>query len=222
MRLLILGGTGPAGLQLIQQALAANHILVILARSPQKLPQDISSHPSVTVVEGQLTDADAISKAVQGVHAVLSALGPPVGVVGAITYSSHTPLAHAYSTLVAAMKEHNVNRLILLGTASMKDEHDQFSARFAALVSGVAILAHHAYRDVVAIGEVVRGEGKDLAWTIARVPVLTSDASTAVIAGYIGDGKVNTTLPRAAFAAFVLKELEENQWCRKAPLISSP
>jgi len=222
MRLLILGGTGPAGLQVIQQALAANHVLVILARSPQKLPQDIADHPSVTVIKGELTDAEAISQAVKGVHAILSALGPPTRVFTALTYPSNTPLAHAYTTVVAAMKEHDVKRLILLGTASMKDEHDHFSARFAAMVSGVAILAHHAYRDVVAIADVVRGEGQDLMWTIARVPLLTSDTKTDVVAGYIGDSKIGTTLSRAAFAAFVLKELEENQWCKKAPLISSP
>ena len=223
MRLLILGGTGPAGIQLIQQALEADHVVVILARSPQKLPKDISEHPSVTVIEGQLTDAEVISRAMQGVHAVLSALGPPVGVIAALTYSSHLPLAHAYSSIIAAMKQHNVKRLLLLGTTSMKDEHDHFSARFAALISGVAVFAHHAYRDVVAIGAVVRGdEGRDLIWTIARVPILTSSGSKAVVAGYVGDGKTGTTLPRAAFAAFVLKELEENQWCRKAPLISSP
>ena len=222
MRLLILGGTGPAGLQLIQQALEANHILVILARSPHKLPQDVSDNPSVTIIEGQLTDAEVISQAVKGVHAILSALGPPVGVIGALTYSSHTPLAHAFSLIIAAMKEHDVQRIILLGTTSIKDENDHFSARFSALIGGVAILAHHAYRDVVAIGETVRGEGKDLMWTIARVPILTSGSGRDVVAGYVGDGKTGTTLSRAAFAAFVIKELEENQWCRKAPLISSP
>ncbi|THH28436.1 hypothetical protein EUX98_g5748 [Antrodiella citrinella] len=222
MRLLILGGTGSAGLQLIQQALAANHVLVILARSPKKLPDDITTHHSVTIIQGELTDADLVSRAVEGVDAILSVLGPPVGVLPALSYPSTTPLAHAYTTVVVAMKEHDVKRLILLGTASMKDEHDHFSARFAALVSGVAIFAHNSYKDVVAIADVVRGEGKDLVWTIVRVPILTNDSKTDVVAGYIGDGKLHTTLPRAAFAAFVLKELEDNQWCKKAPLISSP
>ncbi|KAH8086635.1 NAD-P-binding protein [Cristinia sonorae] len=222
MRLLILGGTGPAGLQLIQQALAASHVVAILARSPQKLPNDISTHPSVTVIEGQLTDIETLSRAVKGVDAILSALGPPASVTGALTYPSNTPLAHAYSAVIASMKEHNVQRIILLGTPSITDERDHFSARFAALVAGVATLAHNSYKDIVAVGDVVRKEGMALQWTIARVPVLTDDPSKAVIAGYIGDGKANTTIPRAAFAAFVLQELEESQWCQKAPLISSP
>ena len=77
MHLLILGGTGPCGIQLIQQALEVNHTVVIYARSPQKLPAHTSASPSVTVVEGQLTDKEKLSAAMSGVHAVLSALGPP-------------------------------------------------------------------------------------------------------------------------------------------------
>ncbi|KAI0374569.1 NAD-P-binding protein [Pilatotrama ljubarskyi] len=220
MHLFILGGTGPCGLQLIEQALALDHTLVVYVRSPQKLPEWIRTNPAVTVVEGQLTEAEKLSEAMNGVHAVLSALGPAVK--NGPFHPSNTPLAHAYSILIDVMKKRDVKRLILLGTASMKDEHDKFSIQFAVLVSGVALFAHNAYKDVVAIGEKVRASGDDLVWTIARVPLLTDKPDKAFVAGYVGDGKVGTKLSRAAFAAFVLKELESNQWCRKAPLISSP
>ena len=89
-------------------------------------------------------------------------------------------------------------------------------------MNGVAYLARNAYKDMVAIGEKIRGEGKDLEWTIARVPVLSSQESKAVFAGYIGDGKTTTWLARAAFASFVLDELDKREWTRKAPLICSP
>ncbi|CAL1696635.1 unnamed protein product [Somion occarium] len=220
MRILIFGGTGPAGLLLIRHALDGGHSVVVFARSPEKLPQDISANPSVTVVEGQLTDAEAISQAMAGVHAVLSALGPPPR--QGITYPGNTPLAHAYGLIIDAMKKHDVKRVILLGTASIHDEHDKFSVQFKALVAGVAIFAHNAYKDVVAIGELFKAQADDVLWTIARVPILTSDEAVDYVAGYIGDGKVRTVLSRAAFAAFVLRELESNEWCRKAPLISSP
>lgn len=220
MKVLVFGGTGPAGLLLIKETLSAGHTVVIYARSPQKVPPDITSNPSVTVVEGQLTDADAISRAMDGVHAVLSALGPPVR--QGITYPNNNPLARAYGLFLDAMKRHDVKRIILLGTASMKDEQDKFSLQFKLLVTGVALFAHGAYKDVVAIAEVVRAQPDDVLWTIARVPLLTSDAGTDYIAGYIGDGKTNTRLSRAAFAVFVLQELEGNEWCRKSPMISSP
>ncbi|KAK7694211.1 hypothetical protein QCA50_001391 [Cerrena zonata] len=220
MKVLIFGGTGPAGLLLIKEALSKGHTVVIYARSPQKVPQDITSNPSVTIVEGQLTDADAISRATDGVHAVLSALGPPVA--QGVTYPSNTPLAQAYGLILDAMRKHDVKRIILLGTASMKDEQDKFSLQFKLLVTGVALFAHGAYKDVVAIGDFIRGQPEDVLWTIARVPLLTSGAGTNHIAGYIGDGKTNTKLSRAAFAVFVLQELEGNEWCRKSPMISSP
>ncbi|KAI0793321.1 NAD-P-binding protein [Abortiporus biennis] len=220
MHLLILGGTGPCGIALIQQALAAHHTIVIYARSANKIPSDIASNPSVTIVTGQLTDSDALNKAMVGVHAVLSALGPPVS--KGVTYPSNTPIAHGYEVIIDAMRKNNVKRIIVLGTASIKDPADKFSVRFAALISGVALFAHNAYRDVVEIGNVIREKNQDLIWTIARVPVLVSNPSTAVHAGYVGDGKDHTTLSREAFASFFMHELENNEWCRKAPLISSP
>lgn len=222
MKVLILGATGPCGQLLVQEALAAGHSVVLLVRSPQKLSESIKSNPSVTIVEGQLTDAELINKSVADVHAVLSALGPPVTVTSGLTYPSDKPLAQAYALIIDAMKKHGVKRLILLGTSSIKDEHDKFSVTFATLVTGVNLFAHGAYKDVVAIGELVRREGDGLEWTIARVPLLTSNLDKAVVAGYVGDGHVKPKLSRAAFAAFVLQELEEGQWIRKAPLVSSP
>ena len=220
MHLLILGGTGACGIQLIQQALALDHTVVVYARSPQKLPESITSSPGVTIALGGLTDADKLSAALEGVHAVLSALGPAVK--SGPFHAGNTPLANAYALLLDLMRQRDVKRLIALGTASMTDEHDKFSLEFAVLVTGVAVFAHNAYKDVVAIGKNIRAADRDVMWTIARVPLLTEKEDTAVLAGYIGDGKTRTRLSRAAFAAFVLQELEENKWCRQAPLISSP
>jgi len=97
------------------------------------------------------------------------------------------------------------------------------ASSFFALINGVKTLAYNAYKDVVAIGDTIRGqEGQGLIWTIARVPLLTNSESKDVIAGYVGDNRVNTSLSRAGFAAFVVGELEKNAWVKKAPLISSP
>ncbi|KAI0090017.1 NAD-P-binding protein [Irpex rosettiformis] len=220
MRILVLGGTGPSGQLLIEEGLSLNHSIVVLARSPQKLPEVIRNHAYVTVIEGELTNENVIDKAMEGVDAVISALGPAVK--KGPFHPSDTPLAKAYSLVIKVMKKHGVKRLIALGTASIKDEHDKFSAVFMTLVTGVAVFAHNAYKDVVAIGETIRGEGGDLSWTIVRVPILTEDSKRDVVAGYIGDGVVKPHLTRAAFAAFVLQQLDSKEWQQKAPLISSP
>ncbi|KAI0700429.1 NAD-P-binding protein [Cytidiella melzeri] len=220
MHLLILGGTGPAGILLIEESLALNHSVVVLARSPHKLSNTIRNHAHVTVIEGQLTDETVIDTAVTGVDAVLSALGPSS--TEGRSHPSDTPLARAYSLVIRAMKKHGVKRLIALGTASMKDKHDKFSVVYKLLITGVSLFAPNAYKDVVAIGEVIRGEGSELLWTLVRVPLLTDDSKKDVVAGYVGDGVVGFRLSRAAFVAFVLQQLEGTEWQQKAPLISSP
>lgn len=219
MRVLVLGGTGGIGPLLIQELLTALHTVIIYARSPQKLPDSITSNPNAVIIKGELTESDNLEKALEGVHAVVSTLGPSVS-KGPL-HPSDTPLAKAYALLVSLMQKGNVKRLIALGTASIKDSNDKFDLRFSLLVSGVATLAYTAYKDVVAIGETIRSS-EGLVWTIARVPILTSSEKKDYISGYIGDGKIKTSLSRSAYAAFVVNELEKNEWANKAPMLSSP
>ncbi|KDR84384.1 hypothetical protein GALMADRAFT_54429 [Galerina marginata CBS 339.88] len=228
MQFLILGGTGPSGILLIRNALSSpaypESSVVVYARTPSKLPADLTNHPRLSIIQGTLEDLDTAETAVQGADVVLSALGPPV-TVGAVRYPAGCPIATFYEKLVGMMRRHGVRRFVLLGTASIEDERDRFSLAFKGMVAGVRVGAPNAYKDVVAMGEVVRasggGEGEwDLDWTIVRVPFLTSGDSEGVVAGYIGDGRTGVRLARKAFAAFVLGEVEKREWVRKAPLIS--
>jgi len=242
MRVVILGGTGPTGIHLIDEALAANHTVVVYARNPQKLPSrlrdraeqnpdtdpDSDSVPVLTIVKGELEDAQALDAALAlhgGAQAVLSALGPTFG------NPAGTPIARGYGAVLAAMRRRadaggvmKLKRLIVLGTASIVDAHDGRSVVYAAMVAAVAIGARSAYKDIVKVGEVVRASGEDgVEWTIVRVPVLKNDANREVRAGYIGDGGAGAayTLSRVGFAVFVVRELEKGEWIKKAPLITS-
>lgn len=226
------------GKAMINVLLGYSFQVVVYARKPSKLDDSIITNSLVTIYKGELTDAAALRRAMMGVHAVLSSLGPKV-TMGPF-HPLGTPLAKAYALIIELMKERGIRRLILLGTTSMKDPNDNFSLEFKALVSGVALFATNAYRvcppflcpstqhltsthfqDVVAIGETVRAE-PDIDYTIVRVPILTDEMSSNFVVGYVGDKHMKTTLPRQAFAAFVVQELYRNQWVRKQPLISGP
>lgn len=222
MRILVLGATGPSGILLTRQSLKVypSSTVILYVRSPDKIPDDLKSNRSIIIIKGELDARDSLSKAMEGVTAVLSALGPSVK--RGPLHPSGTPLAHAYSLIIEIMIANNVNRLILLGTASITDPADKFNLAFSVLVTGVKTFARNAYNDVVAIGNTVRTEGAELEWTIVRVPMLTEKPTEAVIAGYIGDGKTNTFLSRAGFATFVVGEIEKKEWVRKAPLICTP
>jgi len=157
--ILVLGGTGPTGQALIKEAIVRKYTVVIFARSPQKLPEEISLHPLVIVVSGYLEDEGAVRKAFTvpcrtgrndkhsdehggaaecthtteiHIDAVVSALGPPVMKI----HPSGHPIAKGYERVVRIGKEYGVSRFIVLGTASITDSADRFDARFKALVLG--------------------------------------------------------------------------------------
>jgi len=161
VNILILGGTGPTGQALIQEAITRKHTVVVFARSPEKLPEELRSHPLVIVVTGSLEDEEAIRKAFTAhrstspettgqrqsqqadnteypdptqvhIDAVVSALGPPVKKI----HPSGHPIAKGYERFVRIGKEYGVTRFIVLGTASIPDNEDRFDARFKALVLG--------------------------------------------------------------------------------------
>jgi len=216
-RFLILGGTGPSGILLIRKALELypDATVVVYARSPEKIPEDLANNASVILIKGTLEELDKAETAVQGVDAVISALGPTA------THPWNTPIATFYGHLIDYMYKYNVKRLIVLGTASAKDPNDQFSLQFQTLILGVRTLAHGAYQDIVAISKILQAKGTELDWTIVRVPILTNADTEGVIAGYVGDGKIGTILSRKAFAAFAIGEIEKREWVQKSPMISN-
>ena len=218
MRFLILGATGPSGILIVRKTLEIypDASIVIFARSPQKVPQDLTQNPVITLIKGEFTDLDILSTAVQGVDVVLSALGPSVN------HPTGNVIATFYSHLVDLMNKHNVKRIILLGTGSISDSNDKLNLVFKLLIAGVRIAAYTAYQDIVAVGQVIRTKGDALDWTIVRVPLLTYNESEDVVAGHIGDGKTASWLSRKAYAAFSVNEVEKREWVKKAPLISSP
>jgi nucleoside-diphosphate-sugar epimerase len=134
MKILLLGGTGPVGILFLRQALERNHTVIVYARSPDKIPPDLREHASVKIFKGSLEDADLIRQAFSaegGIDAVVSALGPPVTGF----HPKDAPIARAYEKVLEVMKETGVKRVIVLGTASIKDPLDSFDLKYKAMVT---------------------------------------------------------------------------------------
>lgn len=80
MRILITGGSGCVGYYLVQTLLAAGHDLVLVVRSPEKMPPEVRNHPAVQIVSADMRDLAAIRPAMAGVQAavlVATAWGGP-------------------------------------------------------------------------------------------------------------------------------------------------
>lgn len=208
MRISLFGSTGPTGLLLVDQVLAAGHDVVAYARTPTKLPQ----RPRLAVIEGQLADAEKISAAIAGSDVVVSLLGPGTKA------DDVPPLLEGYRHIVAAMHEHGLRRLVVIGTPSMRDDADGRDWKVALLVKLISIVQPAAYKALVGIANMVRESGLD--WTIVRVPFLSNRPRTAHINARQLGQKGGLRLSRANAAAFMLEQTTSRAYLHRAPFIS--
>lgn len=209
MKLAVFGGSGRVGRQLLAQALARSHEVAALARDAQKLAQ---FSQSIDVIEGDVQDAAAVARVVEGADAVISVLGPTAN---RPDYQVSRGMTH----ILAAMKDHGVQRLVLSVGAGVRDAQDEPKLLDRLIRGLVMLLSRHVYEDMRRTAELVRAS--DLAWTIVRMPMLTDAAGSGnVRVGYVGKG-TGPRLSRADMAAFMLDQGESEQYVRQAPVISN-
>ena len=112
MKLLIIGGTGGTGQQLIKQALEQGHSLTVLARHPEKIK---IVNPHLSVIKGNVLDTEKVQEVVAGQDAVLSALGHKRFFIKTNILSEGT------SNIIHAMEKHKVSRFICITSLGIGD-----------------------------------------------------------------------------------------------------
>ena len=208
MKIVVLGASGGTGLRIVEQALEAGHIVTAFMRSPEKFTP---KHPNLTVFKGDSMDATAVERAIAGQDAVISALGPTRPPVPGMMETSA-------KNIVMAMKKHGVRRLISTTGAGVRQPEDQPKLSDHVISALLNLLAKSVVLDSAANVKVI--QNSDLDWTVVRFPRLVDRERTGKArAGYVGKDS-STQLSRADAADFVLRELVENKWLRKLPLVS--
>ncbi len=109
MKLLVFGATGGTGRALLNQGLEQGHQVTAFVRNPAAL----EARPGLTIVEGDVMDAAAVSRAVADHEAVLSALGPRGGQYGV--------LPSGVQNIVDLMSQAGVRRLIHVSSFGVGD-----------------------------------------------------------------------------------------------------
>ncbi|MFC7138089.1 NAD(P)-dependent oxidoreductase [Halobaculum litoreum] len=211
MKITVLGSTGRTGLPFVDRALAAGHDAVALARSPEKLG-DRRDHERLTVVAGDATDPATVEEAVAGADAVVSLLGHADGAPDDL-------LTVAGDHVVAAMRDHGVERYVTLAGAGVRSDRDPGrSLGGRAVGAGLKLFAGDLLED--SREHVDRVVDTDLDWTVVRPPRLTEGPYTGDWeAGYLRMG-MGDAISRADLAAFVLTCVEGDEWVRELPMVT--
>lgn len=208
MKLAVFGGTGKTGQHVVKQALEAGHEVVALARTPSKFT---NQHDRLHIVQGGILDAACVEEVIAGADAVVSVLGP----------SNNKPeftISKGTDNILNAMQKHGVQRLIISTGAGVRDPQDKPGVidRIAGFL--IKIFSKNVVADMEQVVQKVRASDRN--WTVVRAPMLTDQPAQGNLkVGYVGD--ITPRLSREDMAAFMLQQLNDDDWVNKAPAISN-
>jgi putative NADH-flavin reductase len=208
VRIVIFGAAGATGRALVTQALAQGYQVTAFVRTPAKF--DLKG-AGLNVIQGNVTDAAGVERALSGQDAVLCTLG------AATPLKRDQILVSGVDNIVRAMERAGPRRLIYLSFLGVRGGREQLS------LVGRYVVAPLILRNVVADHEakenIIARSGLD--WTIVRPPRLTNGPHTGVYR-HGGDIKAESVIPmisRADVADFMLLQLDDRAYLRKAPAV---
>lgn len=208
MNIVVFGSTGSVGTHLVKQALQKGHRVTAFTRSPEKLA--FLTQTRLEIFKGDLTDKQAIEKAVANRDAVLCAIGD--GSKGSIR-------ALGTRNIIDAMERTGVKRLICETTIGLGDSRANLNFIWKYVMFG--FLLKKAFNDHKLQEEYLFNSNLD--YTVVRPSAFTDGKQTNNFkVGFDGKEKgLSLKIARADVAGFMLSALETGQYLRKPVSISN-
>jgi putative NADH-flavin reductase len=199
MKLTIFGASGNTGHCLTEQAVSAGHEVTAVVRDPARLTVD--PHSQLRVVTADVMDPAAITPAVAGADAVLTAVGPR-------GTGPTTVIEDSVRSIIVAMQKSGACRLLALSGSIVADEGESPYLRYLIKPLARRTFLRHVNADMAAAeGEI---EASELDWTILRPPRLTGKSATGSYRLAIDRNLPHGfTVPRADLAACMLTLIDD-------------
>ena len=205
MKIAIFGATRGIGKEVVQQALAQGHEVLVLARNQADIAVQ---NERLSVRQGNVLDQTAVEQTLANVAAVICTLGK----------TSDNPddlVSRGMANIISAMQETGVQRLIVVTSIGVGDSKSQAPLFFRLLMWTVL---RKVMQEKERQEELVRQSG--LQWTIVRPGGLTDGPQTGHykhgLARSIKAGRIS----RADVAEFLLRQLAEKTYVRMAASVS--
>ncbi len=206
MKIAVFGATGGTGKQVVQQALAAGDQVAALLRDPAKLA---IGNADLSLVTGNVLDAAKVEETLSGADAVVVSLGN----------TSDNPdfvVSQGTQVIVDAMKRlGQPRRIVVVSSMGVGESKDQVSFAFKMLMTTVL---RKPMEDKERQEALVKASGLD--WTIVRPGGLTDGPATGQYRAGVDSTISAGQVARADVAAFVLQQLTDDAYLRKAPAIT--
>jgi putative NADH-flavin reductase len=140
MKVVLYGASGTIGSRILRELASRGHEVTAVVRNPDKVTAE-----GVTVVKGDVTDADSVAATAQGAEAAITAYAPPQTEVQAVV--------EAARSLLAGLTTAGVKRVLVVGGAGSLEVAPGLqlvdAPNFPEAWKGIAL----AHRDVLPILE---------------------------------------------------------------------
>lgn len=210
MRILVIGASRGIGRETVLYALERGHEVRGLARSAAEMGMEDAGFEAWP---GDATRAEDVAGAVEGMDAVVLALGLPTTATALLKPT--TLFSDATRVAVAAMHAAGVSRLLAVTGFGSGESRAKVSALEMVAFEGIL---GRAYADKTRQEEIIEGSGLD--WTIARPGILTSNRRTGryrVLAA--PESWQNGMISRADVAHFLVHAIEAGTYVGQAPVL---
>ncbi|MGB0123150.1 MAG: NAD(P)-dependent oxidoreductase [Silvibacterium sp.] len=204
MNVVLYGATGMIGSRILNELIARGHKVTVVARNPAK----VSSTVNVTVLKGDVLDAESVASTAKGVDAVISAYGPGPDAPQAL-------MEESTRALIAGVKKAGVRRFLMVGGAGS-----------LLVAPGVDLIdSGHVPEEWRAIAIAHRGalaipKGSDLDWTsVSPAAFIQPGERTGKFRlggdSLIADEQGNSKISAEDFAVALVDELEQPNHVRR-------
>ena len=208
MKVAVLGASGMTGRHIIEQALAAGHTVIGLARSPEKIAFD---DDRVIKRQADAFDEASVIAGLEGADAVITTVGKRDLRDKRVNLSTA-----AHRGVMAGMREHNIRRLLVISSTGAAQIKRKGLRRNIYL-----FLRRKYYRDMYQMELELMDSGLDV--TVLRSPYLYDGPCTGEYEVIEDETYPNgIRISRADVAHFLVNELTENAWINRLIAVRDP
>ena len=207
-KIAILGGGGRTGKYLVKQLVNQNYSLKLLLRNPENFNIQNSL---IEIVKGDALDPAAIHSLTAGCQAVISTVGA----------RKDEPLVASQATInvLKAMEAHQIQRHLLVAGLDIDTPSDRKGPQTSMATEWMKANYSIYHEDKQKAYSIL--SGSDIAWTMVRVPFIEfTDERNELLVSL--EDCLGTKISAADIAAFLVDQLDDTTYIRKAPFIANP
>jgi len=212
LKIAIFGASGGTGSLLTERCLAAGYSVTALVRRPKRF----DLRDKVDIIQGSVFDPSPVRETVEGADVVLSTLG------------AHSPLRNenvlprAVPRIVEAMKQTDVRRIVVLGSAgALPSSLDKQPAWRRWIVQKIVYNTFLKWPVAEQVSQYAILSASNLDWTMVMPPMLTNGSAHHT---YRIDGAAlprnGSRISREDIADFMMQQIDNPQWVKKGVYIS--